>query len=120
MSAIGDVLYQTHEVVFDIQWLKAPRCRPPCRGTTLRYAMMRHSRILLVPFLFFASLLANAQYTDVQAMNDLGGPKEFAARRAELAQKLKTGYVLVLRQDAGAAGHALSRRQRLLLLHRAL
>ncbi len=57
--------------------------------------MMRHSRILLVPFLFLASLFANAQYTDVQAMNDLGGPKEFAARRAELAQKLKTGYVLL-------------------------
>ncbi len=28
-------------------------------------------------------------------MNDLGGPKEFAARRAELAAKLKTGYVLL-------------------------
>ena len=41
------------------------------------------------------SLSANAQYTDRNAMNDLGGPKEFAARRAELAAKLKTGYVLL-------------------------
>ena len=46
-------------------------------------------------FLALTSTIASAQYTDVQAMNDLGGPKEFAARRAELAQKLKTGYVLL-------------------------
>ncbi len=41
------------------------------------------------------SLSAIAQYTDRQAMQDLGGPQEFAARRAELAAKLKTGYVLL-------------------------
>jgi Xaa-Pro aminopeptidase len=53
-------------------------------------------RKLAVPLLFFFSaLLANAQYTDRTAMNDLGGPKEFAARRADLAAKLKTGYVLL-------------------------
>ena len=46
-------------------------------------------------FLLFTSIFANAQYTDIQAMNDLGGPKEFAARRTELAGKLKTGYVLL-------------------------
>jgi Xaa-Pro aminopeptidase len=57
--------------------------------------MIRHSGITLALFLFLASLCANAQYTDRQAMNDLGGPQEFAARRAELAQKLKTGYVLL-------------------------
>jgi len=49
----------------------------------------------LALFLALTSTIASAQYTDVQAMNDLGGPKEFAARRAELAQKLKTGYVLL-------------------------
>src|SRR5882757_401291 len=57
--------------------------------------MMRHSRVTLVFFLFLASLFANAQYTDRTAMNDLGGPKEFAARRAELAAKLKTGFVIL-------------------------
>jgi Xaa-Pro aminopeptidase len=57
--------------------------------------MIRYSGITLTLFLFLASLFANAQYTDRQAMNDLGGPQEFAARRAELAQKLKTGYVLL-------------------------
>jgi Xaa-Pro aminopeptidase len=57
--------------------------------------MIRHSGITFALFLFLASLFANAQYTDRQAMNDLGGPQEFAARRAELAQKLKTGYVLL-------------------------
>jgi Xaa-Pro aminopeptidase len=41
------------------------------------------------------SLSALAQYTDRQAIKDLGGPQEFAARRAELAAKLKTGYVLL-------------------------
>ena len=41
------------------------------------------------------AVLATAQYTDRTAMNDLGGPKEFAARRTELAAKLKTGYVLL-------------------------
>ncbi len=42
-----------------------------------------------------SALTATAQYTDRTAMNDLGGPKEFAARRADLAAKLKTGYVLL-------------------------
>ena len=57
--------------------------------------MIRHSGITLALFLVLSSLFATAQYTDVDAMNDLGGPKEFAARRAELAAKLKTGYVLL-------------------------
>jgi Xaa-Pro aminopeptidase len=57
--------------------------------------MIRKSGIALALFLALTSTIASAQYTDVQAMNDLGGPKEFAARRAELAQKLKTGYVLL-------------------------
>ena len=46
-------------------------------------------------FLIVSPLLANAQYTDRAAMQDLGGPQEFAARRTELAGKLKTGYVLL-------------------------
>jgi hypothetical protein len=46
-------------------------------------------------FVVVCSLLATAQYTDVAAMKDLGGPQEFAARRAELASKLKSGYVLL-------------------------
>ena len=57
--------------------------------------MIRKNCIALTLFLALTSLFATAQYTDVTAMNDLGGPKEFAARRAELAAKLKTGYVLL-------------------------
>ncbi len=38
---------------------------------------------------------SHAQYTDQQAIDDYGGPKEFAARRAELAKKAKTGFVLL-------------------------
>jgi Xaa-Pro aminopeptidase len=36
-----------------------------------------------------------AQYTDTAAVKDLGGPQEFARRRAELAKQLKTGYLLL-------------------------
>ncbi|HMK22321.1 MAG TPA: Xaa-Pro peptidase family protein [Terriglobales bacterium] len=36
-----------------------------------------------------------AQYTDVAAVNDLGGPQEFARRRADLAKQLKTGYLIL-------------------------
>ena len=57
--------------------------------------MKRQSGLALSLFLLLVSVLAEAQYTDMQAMNDLGGPKEFAARRTELATKLKTGYVLL-------------------------
>src|SRR5580658_10978153 len=57
-------------------------------------------------FLFLSALTATAQYTDRTAMNDLGGPQEFAARRAELAAKLKTGYVLLFaKTQVPAAGH---------------
>src|SRR5262245_32725064 len=45
------------------------------------------------------SLSAFAQYNDRQAMQDLGGPQEFAARRAELASKVKTGYVLLFAKN---------------------
>jgi Xaa-Pro aminopeptidase len=38
---------------------------------------------------------AFAQYTDTTAVNDLGGPREFARRRAELAKQLKTGYAIL-------------------------
>jgi len=57
--------------------------------------MIRHIRTALALFVASTALFANAQYTDRAAMQDLGGPKEFAARRTELAAKLKTGYVLL-------------------------
>jgi Xaa-Pro aminopeptidase len=68
-----------------------------CRflSTTLPYDMIRKLGVSLSLFLVLTSVLATAQYTDRKAMDDLGGPKEFAARRAELAAKLKTGYVLL-------------------------
>lgn len=46
-------------------------------------------------FIVLVLVPAHAQYTDRAAMQDLGGPQEFAARRTELAGKLKTGYVLL-------------------------
>jgi Xaa-Pro aminopeptidase len=38
---------------------------------------------------------ALAQYTDPVAINDLGGPQEFARRRQDLAKQLKTGYLIL-------------------------
>ncbi len=68
--------------------------------------MIPKSGIALALFLALTSTLATAQYTDITAMNDLGGPKEFAARRAELAAKLKTGYVLLFaKTQEPAAAH---------------
>ena len=47
-----------------------------------------------------------AQYTDRQAIDDLGGPQAFAARRVALAKQLKTGYaILFARNDIPEAAH---------------
>jgi Xaa-Pro aminopeptidase len=42
---------------------------------------------------------ALAQYTDRQAIEDLGGPQEFAQRRAELMGQAKTGYTLLFARN---------------------
>ncbi len=47
---------------------------------------------LLISFLCVSAL---AQYTDPVAINDLGGPQEFARRRQELAKQLKTGRLIL-------------------------
>jgi Xaa-Pro aminopeptidase len=49
---------------------------------------------------------SRAQYTDWQAIEDLGGPQEFAARRAELIAQAKTGYTLLFaRNEIPEASH---------------
>jgi Xaa-Pro aminopeptidase len=49
---------------------------------------------------------ARAQYTDWKAIEDLGGPQEFAARREELAAQAKTGYTLLFaRNEIAEATH---------------
>jgi Xaa-Pro aminopeptidase len=64
-------------------------------------------RITAAAVVFFACMAsAAAQYTDRQAIDDLGGPPAFAARRAELAKQLKTGYaILFARNEVPEAGH---------------
>jgi Xaa-Pro aminopeptidase len=52
-------------------------------------------RLLIIVAVLFVNLAALAQYTDMQAITDLGGPQEFARRRAELAKQLKSGYTLL-------------------------
>jgi len=41
------------------------------------------------------TLPAFPQYTDPVVIQDLGGPQEFARRRAELAKQLKSGYLIL-------------------------
>ena len=45
--------------------------------------------------LLSAALPTFAQYTDPVYINDLGGPQEFARRRAELIKQVKTGYIIL-------------------------
>lgn len=56
---------------------------------------MKLYRLLALASLLVISLTAAAQYTDPAYINDLGGPQEFARRRAELAHKAKAGYILL-------------------------
>jgi Xaa-Pro aminopeptidase len=53
------------------------------------------SRLVLYLCALLLALPAAAQYTDPVVINDLGGPQEFARRRAELAKQLKTGYLIL-------------------------
>src|SRR6516225_11420977 len=52
-------------------------------------------RIVVGFIALLLTLPAFAQYTDPAAVNNLGGPQEFARRRAELAKQLKTGYLIL-------------------------
>lgn len=52
------------------------------------------------------SAQAHAQYTDRQAIQDLGGPEEFARRRHALAEQMKEGVLLMFaRQVEPEADH---------------
>jgi Xaa-Pro aminopeptidase len=57
----------------------------------------RRNALLLVAtvLLLFVAAPAFAQYTDIAALDDLGGPAEFARRRQELAKQAKTGYIVL-------------------------
>jgi Xaa-Pro aminopeptidase len=57
-----------------------------------RFFAMRVVALMLV---IGVALPLLAQYTDPAAVNDLGGPQEFARRRTELAKQLKTGYLIL-------------------------
>ena len=52
-------------------------------------------RFALTSLVLLCVLPTFAQYTDSAAVNDLGGPQEFARRRSELGQQLKTGYFIL-------------------------
>jgi Xaa-Pro aminopeptidase len=52
-------------------------------------------KVVLSLLIVVLAIPALAQYTDQQAFQDLGGAKEFARRRAELAQHMKGGFALL-------------------------
>ena len=52
-------------------------------------------RVAVFVMILSSAVLAFAQYTDMAAVNELGGPAEFARRRTELAKQLKTGYLIM-------------------------
>ena len=67
---------------------------------------VRLIRLLIAALALIVALPAFAQYTDLVAINDLGGPQEFARRREELAKQLKTGYfILFARMVLPEANH---------------
>src|SRR5215469_3920803 len=71
-----------------------------------RFARILFPGAACVALALIALAPAGAQYTDKQAINDLGGPQAFAARRAELAKQLKTGIVLLFaRNEEPEASH---------------
>jgi Xaa-Pro aminopeptidase len=55
--------------------------------------------LLLSGFLALFAAQTHAQYTDRKALEDLGGPQEFAQRCKELAQQAKTGYTLLFARN---------------------
>ena len=59
---------------------------------TLRSLIMR---VAVLGVVVSCALPLFAQYTDSAAVNELGGPQEFARRRAELAKQLKSGYLIL-------------------------
>jgi len=60
----------------------------------MRFRLMV-ARFVVVAVVVTCALPLFAQYTDSAAVNELGGPAEFARRRAELAKQLKTGYLIL-------------------------
>lgn len=73
-----------------------------CALWVARSIRLRASAALALCF----AIPTSAQYTDRQAIDDLGGPQAFAARRAALAKQLKTGYaILFARNDIPEAAH---------------
>jgi Xaa-Pro aminopeptidase len=70
-------------------------------------SMIASSLIGLLPVLLVVSSQpAHAQYTDVQAISDLGGPQEFDRRRHAVAEQMKEGILLLFaRQVPPEADH---------------
>jgi Xaa-Pro aminopeptidase len=78
-----------------LRFLLSGRSIAAFRGDKLTAKILHVTRLLLGCLLLTATLPVFAQYTDLTAINDLGGPQEFARRRGELAKQLKSGYLIL-------------------------
>lgn len=72
------------------------KCRVWPFPLSIIFGVIRTTGMLIV---VLVPVVVTAQYTDRTALRDLGGPQEFARRRAELADQLKTGYVVLFARD---------------------
>ena len=54
-----------------------------------------HARLVAILILLFGAGFSLGQYTDPVYINDVGGPDEFARRRAELAKQVKSGTIIL-------------------------
>jgi Aminopeptidase P, N-terminal domain len=81
-------------VVYTPEEVRCYRIRFDFAENTMKI-LSRLVRFVSVAIALSSALPAVAQYTDQAAMNDLGGPQEFARRRADLVKQLKTGYVIL-------------------------
>lgn len=76
------------------------------RHSRLSKIMRSLSFVAACAVLLLSASAARAQYTDKQAIDDLGGPQAFAARRAALAKELKSGTVILFaRNEEPEASH---------------
>src|SRR5215510_5842942 len=65
-------------------------------GKSMKFALRMTVAVCAAAFTYNG---AAAQYTDRAAIDDLGGPKAFADRRAALAKELKTGRAILFAKE---------------------
>src|SRR5579871_1247984 len=96
---LHSVFVSSHFAVTSVTRASANRrssCQDPAGAINSRFSQGGIVKTLAIILLALCFCLPSvAQYTDLAAVNDLGGPQEFARRRDELARQLKTGVLIL-------------------------